>query len=183
MKTFKYLLIFSTAVSLLSTESSAQTKPDDPAAKKDAGAPAAAPAAAPRKVEMGADISLDVAKKVAAAAAAEAKKNDWRLGIAIYDNAAHLVYFEKMDGAAPSVVDVANDKARSAALFRRPTKAFMEGVEKEGRTGLLNLANASPLQGGLPIMMDGKMVGSIGVSGSTGAQDEQAAQAGLTAVK
>jgi uncharacterized protein GlcG (DUF336 family) len=134
--------------------------------------------------QYGAPISVDNAKKAAAAAVAEARKNNWSMAFAVMDTGGHLVYFEKMDGTQTGSVNVAIGKARSAALFRRPTKAF-EDVVAGGGAGLriLALEGAVPVEGGVPIVMDGKIVGSIGASGGTGQQDAQCAKAGADAVK
>jgi glc operon protein GlcG len=132
----------------------------------------------------GAPISLDDAKKVAAPALAEARKNSWNVAVAIVDISGNLVYYEKMDGTQLGSANVSIDKARSAALFKRPTKAFQD-VLAGGGEGLriLRLQGALPVEGGVPIVMDGKIVGAIGVSGATSAQDAQCAIAGATSVK
>ncbi len=132
----------------------------------------------------GTPISLDSAKKAAAAAVAEARKNNWTMAVAITDPAGNLVYFEKMDGTQTGSVNVAIGKARSAALFKRPSKVFQD-VVATGGVGLriLGLEGAVPLDGGLPLVMDGKIVGAIGLSGATGEQDGQCAKAGADAVK
>jgi glc operon protein GlcG len=132
----------------------------------------------------GLSISLENATKAAAAAAAEARKIDVRMSIAVTDVSGELVYFEKMDGNQNGSVQVAIDKARSAVLFKRPTKAF-EDVLAGGGVGLriLGLRGAVPIDGGIPLLVDGKIVGAIGLSGGTNAQDGQCAQAGAAAVK
>ncbi len=132
----------------------------------------------------GAPISVDNAKKAAAAAVAEARKNNWLMAFAVTDTGGNLVYFEKMDGTQTGSVNVAIGKARSAALFRRPTKAF-EDVVAGGGAGLriLALEGAVPVEGGVPIVMDGKIVGAIGASGGTGQQDGICAKAGADAAK
>jgi len=127
----------------------------------------------------GAPINLETAKKVAAAAVAEVKKNNWTMAVAIVDTAGDLVYFEKLDGTQTGSVRVAMDKARSAALFKRPTKAWQD-VLAAGGDGLrvLGISGAVPVEGGLPLLVDGKIVGAIGVSGGSSAQDGVAAKAG-----
>ena len=125
----------------------------------------------------GPSITLDSAKKVAAAAAAEAKKNNWNMAIAIVDTGGYLVYYERLDDTQSGSVQIALDKAKTAAMFRRPSRVFEEGVAK-GRVALLGLTGAIPITGGVPIMSGGKVVGGIGVSGATGDQDEQCAKAG-----
>jgi uncharacterized protein GlcG (DUF336 family) len=132
----------------------------------------------------GAPISLDMAKKAAAAAAAEAKKNGWFMAIAVTEPSGDLVYFEKMDNTQFGSINIALGKARTAAKFKRPSKVFQDLLAKgDNFTYLLGLEGAMPVQGGLPIVMDGKIVGAIGLSGATGDQDSQCAQAGLDALK
>jgi glc operon protein GlcG len=132
----------------------------------------------------GAPITLESAKKAAAAALAEARKNNWTMAAAVTDAAGYLVYFEKMDGTQNGSSVVAVDKARSAALYKRPTKAFQDGVAAGGEgLRLLRLEGAVPIEGGFPIVMDGKVVGAIGVSGGTSAQDAQCAKPGADALK
>ena len=132
----------------------------------------------------GAPISLENAKKAAAAAAAEARKNNWQMGIAITDPNGDLIYFERMDNTQIGSINIALGKARTAAKFKRPSKVFQDLLAKgDNFTYLLGLEGAMPVQGGLPIVMDGKIVGAIGVSGATGDQDSQCATAGLEALK
>ena len=129
-------------------------------------------------------IALEAAKKVAAPALAEASRNNWAMAVAVVDTAGDLVYFEKMDATQTGGVIVAIEKARSAALFKRPTKAFQDTLAAGG-DGLrvLGLEGAVPVEGGIPLVMDGKCVGGIGVSGGTSQQDGQCAKAGADAVK
>ena len=132
----------------------------------------------------GTSVTLDNAKKIAAPAMAEARKNNWLMAIAIVDTAGDLVYFEKMDDTQAGSVNVAIDKARSAARFKRPTKAFQDALAAGGEgLRILALDGAIPVDGGVPITMGGKIVGAIGVSGGTSAQDGQVAAAGVAAVK
>ena len=132
----------------------------------------------------GALISLENAKKAAAPALAEAEKNHWNMAVAIVDPSGNLVYYEKMDGTQLGSANVAIDKARSAALFKRPTKAFQDAVAAGGDgLRILRLQGATPLEGGIPLVMDGKIVGAIGVSGATSAQDAQCAKAGADSLK
>ena len=138
----------------------------------------AAGAAAQERPPYGQEIGLDLAKKIAAGAAAESKKNGWRMAIAVVDNHGFLVYYERMDDTQTGSVDVAIDKAKAAALYRRPTKAFEDGVAK-GRNALLGLRGATPIEGGIPIMTGGKVIGAIGVSGANADQDAAAAAAGI----
>ncbi len=131
----------------------------------------------------GMPIGLDDAKKAAMAALAEARRNNWRMAAAVVDTGGHLVYFEKMDGTQTGSVAVAIAKARSAALFQRPTKAFQEMLASGG-DGLrvFGLEGAVPVEGGVPLTRDGKIVGAIGLSGGASSQDGQCARAGAEAV-
>jgi len=132
----------------------------------------------------GPPISLENAKKAAAAAMAEAAKNHWNMAVAVVDPNGTLVYYEKMDNTQIGSANVAVDKARSAALFKRPTKAFQDALASGG-AGLrvLGLEGAVPVEGGVPIIADGKIVGAIGVSGANSDQDGQCAQAGAATIK
>lgn len=132
----------------------------------------------------GAPINAENAKKAAAAALAEAKKNNWTMAVSVTDGNGTLVFFEKMDGTQTGSVDVSIGKARTAALFKRPSKAFQD-VLAAGGDGLriLGLQGAVPIDGGLPLLMDGKIVGAIGLSGGSSAQDGMAAKAGADALK
>jgi glc operon protein GlcG len=150
------------------------------------GSPALAQAnfAAPPLVSYGLSITTDNAKKVAAAAIAEAQKSNFKDAIAIVDTGGYLVYFEKMQDTQTGSVELAIEKARTAALFRRPTKVFEDGVAGGGEgLRLLRLTGAIPIDGGIPIVVDGKLIGGIGVSGGTGPQDGQVARAGAAALK
>ena len=132
----------------------------------------------------GLPINLEKAKMVAAPALDEARKNNWTVAVAIVDTAGNLVYFERMDNTQTGSVSVAIEKARSAVLFKRPTKAFQETLAAAG-DGLrvLGLQDAVPIDGGIPLLMDGNIVGAIGVSGATSHQDGQCAKAGADALK
>jgi uncharacterized protein GlcG (DUF336 family) len=132
----------------------------------------------------GEPIGIDAAKKVAAAAIAEVRKNKFTMAISVVDTAGNLVYFEKMDGTQTGSVNVSLEKARSAVLFKRPTKAFQDAVA-QGGVGLrmLGLPGAVPVEGGIPLMEGGKIVGAIGASGGTSDQDGQTAQAGASVMK
>ena len=132
----------------------------------------------------GAPIGVDDAKKAAAAAIAEARRNSWSMAVAVVDTGGHLVYFEKMDGTQTGSVAVATGKARSAALFMRPTKAFQD-VLAGGGDGLrmLGLEGAVPVEGGVPLVIDGKIIGAIGLSGGASFQDGQCAKAGAEGLK
>jgi uncharacterized protein GlcG (DUF336 family) len=140
-------------------------------------------AGAARAQDYGAPITLEQAKAAAAAATAEAAKNGWKMAIAVVEPTGDLVYFEKMPGTQYGSVTIAQHKARAAAIFRRPTKAFEERVAAGG-AGItaLTLDGMIASDGGVPIVVGGKVVGAIGASGATGAQDGQAANAGAKAV-
>ncbi len=148
-----------------------------------AGAQAPPPTPAPPPLPYGAPIGLDDAKKAAAAAVEEVK----RIGaapnaIAIVDHGGFLIYFERMDNTQLGSVEIAVDKARSAALFRRPSKIFEDALAG-GRTAILALRGAMPVEGGLPLVLGGKIVGAIGASGGTAQQDGQVAKAGADTIK
>lgn len=132
----------------------------------------------------GAPITLEQAKKVAAPALAEAAKNNWNMAVAIVDPSGNLVYYEKMDATQLGSANVAVEKARSSALFKRPTKTFQDALAGGG-DGLrvLRVSGAIPIEGGLPLIIDGKIAGGIGVSGGTSAQDGQCAKAGADTIK
>jgi glc operon protein GlcG len=132
----------------------------------------------------GAPIPLAEARRVIAAAQAEATKNKWNVAVAIVDSGGHLVAFERMDTTQHGSVEVAQEKARTAVAFRRPSKAFQDNVASGGE-GLrtLRLPGALPIEGGLPLGVGGKIIGAIGVSGVTSAQDGQIAAAGVAAAK
>jgi glc operon protein GlcG len=132
----------------------------------------------------GAPLGLEAAKKVMAAAEAEAVKNNWAMAIVILDSTGHMVMLHKLDNTQYGSLMAAEDKAHSAINYRRPSKVF-EDLVAQGGIGLRSLAlrGASPLEGGIPINVDGKIVGAIGVSGGTSVQDGQVAKAGADAAK
>jgi len=131
----------------------------------------------------GPSISLDNAKKVAAAALSEVRKNNWTMAVAVVDTNGDLVYYEKLDDTPIGSAIVCQEKARSAARFKRPTKAFQDMLAAGGEgVRVLRIRGAVPVDGGLPVMMGGKVVGGIGLSGGTSAQDGQCAKAGVDAV-
>jgi glc operon protein GlcG len=138
----------------------------------------------PPTTPYGAPIGLEAAKKVMAAAEAEATKNNWAMAIIILDSTGHAVMLHKFDNTQYGSIGVAEDKARSALYYRRPTKVF-EDLVAQGGIGLRTLAlrNASPLEGGIPLIFDGKIIGAIGVSGALSSQDGQVAKSGAEAVK
>ena len=123
-------------------------------------------------------MSVETARKIAAGALAEGKKNGWFVAVAIVDTAGDLVFFERMDNAQSGSVIVAQEKARTAARFKRPSKSFEEALSG-GRQAILGLPGVTPVEGGIPVVIDGKIVGGVGVSGATSPQDAQCSQAGL----
>lgn len=142
------------------------------------------PFAPPPQIPYGLSVSTESGKHAAAASIAEAQKNNWKMAIAIVDTGGYLVYFEKMQDTQTGSVELAIEKARTAALFRRPTKVFQDGVAQGGEgLRLLRLTGAIPIDGGVPIIVDGKVVGAVGVSGGSGEQDGQVAKAGASVVK
>jgi len=130
-----------------------------------------------RRPEYGPAVNVAAAKKIAAGALAECAKNGWNVAVAVVDTHGFLVYFERMENTQTASVDVAQGKARTAAMYRRTSRVFMEAINKGPATATLGGIYASP--GGLPIFSDGKVIGGVGVSGVTGDQDEQCAKAGL----
>lgn len=131
-----------------------------------------------KRPDYGTAVNVAGAKKIAAGVVAECQKNGWNVAVAVVDNHGFLVYFERMDNTQTASMDIAVGKAKAAATYRRPTRVFMETINKGGpATATLPGVFASP--GGLPIMVDGKVTGGVGVSGVTGDQDEQCAKAGL----
>ncbi|MFZ2651408.1 MAG: heme-binding protein [Burkholderiaceae bacterium] len=135
-------------------------------------------AAAQARPDYGTAIDLAGAKKIATKALAECIKNKWNVAIAIVDNHGALVYFERLDNTQTASMDIAVMKARAAATYRRPTRAFADAIAKTG-PAVMTLPGAIASPGGVPIMVDGKVIGGIGASGVTGDQDEQCSNAGL----
>ena len=132
----------------------------------------------------GPSITSVLAKKAAAAAIEVATANGWSMAVAIVDPAGLLVYFEKMDDTQLGSVRVAQAKAAAAALFKRPTKALQEALAAGGDgLRILGLEGAVPVEGGIPLVAGGKIVGAVGLSGGTSAQDGQCAQAALESLK
>jgi glc operon protein GlcG len=144
----------------------------------------ASPLAAQAPPPYGMPISFDAAKKAMAAAEAEAKKNNWPVAIAIVDSAGKLAAFSKMDNTQHGSVDIAIGKANTANNLKRPTKALQDLIAQGGgNLRLLAVPGVLPLEGGVPIVIDGKIIGAIGVSGVTSAQDAEVAMAGAAAAK
>ncbi|OIQ96208.1 hypothetical protein GALL_218370 [mine drainage metagenome] len=122
-------------------------------------------------------LSLNEAKRIAAAARVEAEKNGWTVVIAIVDDGGHLIYLERMDDTQKASIRIAEEKARTAILFKRPTKVFEDGVA-DGRVAVLGLPGALPIEGGVPLVRGGEYLGAIGVSGVRAHQDGAVAAAG-----
>ena len=132
----------------------------------------------------GPPISVENAKKAAVAALAEAVKNHWNMAVAVVDPNGTLIYYEKMDNTQIGSANVSIAKARSAALYKRPTKAFQDALASGGAgMRVLGLEGAVPVEGGIPIIADGKIIGAIGVSGANSDQDGQCAQVGASTIK
>jgi len=145
-------------------------------------APPTAPPAAPMPYGVG--ISMQAAKKALAAAEAEAMKNNWTVAIAIVDSSAKLAAFSKMDNTQHGSVDIAIAKAVTANNLKRPTKVLQDSLAQGGvNLRLLSAPGITPLEGGVPIIIDGKIVGAIGVSGVLANQDAEVAMAGAAAAK
>ena len=150
-----------------------------------AQAPASAPAGSPAfyATPYGANVTVEQAKTAAAAAVAEARKNNWLMAVAVVDTDGDLVYFEKMDNVQHGSVKASQAKARSAAIYKRPTKMFEDAVAGGGAgVRILGLEGAVPLEGGLPIIVDGKIIGAIGLSGDLSSNDGKCAKAGADAL-
>jgi len=130
----------------------------------------------------GAPISAEKAEAAIKAAAAEAKKRGWPLNIAVVDSGANLVAFLRMDGAQIGSIAISDHKARAAAKYRRPTKVFEEAIQKKDLKYLLTLDDIIASRGGIPLIEDGKIIGAIGCSGATGAQDEVVCMAGAATI-
>ena len=165
----------SSALVLGTTALAQQPAPSTPPAS-----PGTAPVPPP---DYGPPITHEQAKAVAAAAFAEAKKNNWRMAFAIVGPAGELVYFEKMDGTQMASVMIAQGKARTAVMFRRPSKTFADQYAA-GNTAFTTFTEQPVAsEGGIPIVVSGKIIGAIGASGGTGQQDGVAAAAGVSAAK
>jgi uncharacterized protein GlcG (DUF336 family) len=155
-------LAFAAAVSLAAIPAQAQTTPPG----------------------YGPPIGLEMAKKAMAAADAEASKNNWPVVIAIIDSGGHIVMLQRRDDTQLSSLEIAQGKARTALMFKRPTKVLDDAISAGGPAlRFLSLRDIVPLEGGIPIVMDNKIIGAIGVSGVLSAQDAQIARAGIDALK
>jgi glc operon protein GlcG len=143
-----------------------------------------APPAAVPPMPYGPPIGVETAKKAAMAALSEARKNNWFMAAAVVDPSGVLVYYEKMDNTQIGSASVSIGKARSAALFKRPTKAFQDIVAGGGAGfRILALENAVAIEGGVPIIVNGQIIGAIGVSGDSSDHDGICATAGAAALK
>lgn len=142
----------------------------------------AVPEKMPFDVPYGAPISLDRADAVLTAAVAESKTRGWKLICSVFDSGANLVSFKRMDGAQLGSIDISLHKARASAKFRRESKAFEAGIQN-GFNYLITLDDVIGSRGGIPLVLDGKIIGAIGCSGGTGSQDEVVAKAGVAALK
>ena len=135
-------------------------------------------AAEPPRPEYGPDILVEAAKKIAAAVVAECQTNKWNVAVAVVNTHGSLVYYERMNNTQSASAKIAVDKASAAAMYRRPTRAFVDAIAKTG-PAVMTLPGVVASPGGVPIMSGGKVIGAVGVSGVTGDQDEQCAKAGL----
>jgi uncharacterized protein GlcG (DUF336 family) len=126
-------------------------------------------------------LTLEDCKKISAAAEAEARNNNWNVCIAIFDDGGHLLHLVRMDGATPANARIAVGKGRTAAETRRSTAMWEERI-KGGRLAMLKMPGVTPVQGGLPIVVDGTCIGAVGVSGVQSHEDEQIAKAGISAL-
>ncbi|HKA39876.1 MAG TPA: heme-binding protein [Burkholderiales bacterium] len=135
-------------------------------------------ASAQQRPDYGPSVTIDQAKKIAARVVAECAANKWNVAVAVVDTGGHLVYFERIQNTQVASMDIAILKAKAAANYRRPTRAFVDAIAKGG-PAIMTLPGVVASPGGVPIMVDGKVTGGVGVSGVTGDQDEQCAMAGL----
>lgn len=173
----KVLLTSFAAVLALGATASAQ----QPAAP--APAPAATPAPPPPP-SYGTPMTLEQAKKAVAAAEEEAKKNNWGMNIAAVGPSGDLIHFSRMDTAQFASIVISQQKARAAATFRRPTKAFQDAIAANpANVYLVTLNGVVASEGGIPVVVDGKIIGALGCSGGTSPQDGQVCQAGVNALK
>jgi glc operon protein GlcG len=141
-------------------------------------------ASAPGPKLYGPPIGVEAAKKVAAVALAEARKNSWYMAVAVVDPSGTLVYYEKMDNTQTGSANAAIEKARTAALFKRPSKAFQDMVAGGGPgLRILGLPGAVPIEGGIPLVLNNQIVGAIGVSGDSSDHDGMCAQAAVDSLK
>lgn len=135
-------------------------------------------ASAQQRPEYGTDINIEAAKKIAAGTIAECQSNKWNVAVAVVNTHGSLVYYERMNNTQSASARIAVDKASAAAMYRRPTRAFVDAIAKGGPS-VMTLPGVVASPGGVPIFSGGKVIGGVGVSGVTGDQDEQCAKAGL----
>lgn len=150
-----------------------------------AQAPVPVPEAMPNDIPYGAPISIDTAQKAIAAATTEAKKHNWKMSVSVVDPAGNLVAHATMDGTQLASISISQAKARTSALFRRPSKVFEDAMNTGGRPSVLSLLalnGGAASEGGFPIVIDGKLIGAIGASGGLSSQDGVTAHAGLVAI-
>ena len=134
--------------------------------------------------QYGANVSHEQARKAIAGAVAESRKLNLPMAITVVDNAGQLVAFERMDNTQTGSIAVSQDKAVSAAMYRRPTKVFQDALAAGGAgLRILTLRGANAVEGGVPLMADGKIIGAIGVSGGSAEQDGAVAKAGIDSMK
>jgi uncharacterized protein GlcG (DUF336 family) len=126
-------------------------------------------------------LTLEAAKKIAAAAEAEALKNKWNVVISIVDDGGHLIYLQRMDGTQLASIEISQMKARTALMYKRPTKALEDRLTG-GAMNVLILPGAAPMEGGVPIIVDGEVIGAVGSSGVLSPQDAQISSAGVAAI-
>jgi glc operon protein GlcG len=137
----------------------------------------------PFDVPYGPPISLERAQSAINAVVAEAKKRDWKMNVAVVDSGGNLVAFQRMDGAMLASIQIAEHKARAAAIFRRETKVFENAIQMNGLNYLMTLDGFIASRGGLPLIEAGKLIGAIGCSGGTDSQDEVVCKAGLALIE
>ena len=143
----------------------------------------AIPEKMPFDTPYGAPISLESAQRVLAAAVEEARRRDWKMNIAVVDSGGNLVAFERMDGAQLASIEISQHKARTAATYRRETRAFENGIQQHGQNYLITLDGVIASRGGIPLIQGGSLIGAIGCSGGTGSQDEAVCKTGAKLVK
>ncbi len=144
--------------------------------------PDAVPNEMPFDVPYGEPISLDRAEAAIHAAVAEAKKRNWKMNVAVADSGGNLVAFQRMDGAMLASIKIAEHKARAAAIFRRPTKVFEDGINLMHLNHLLAFDDVIASRGGIPLIERGMIIGAIGVSGGAEVQDEIVSNAGAAVI-
>ena len=142
-----------------------------------------APDKIPFDIPYGPPISLERAQAVINAVVAEAEKRDWKMNVAVVDSGGNLVAFQRMDGAVLASIQIAEHKARAAALFRRETKVFENAIQVNNFTYLMTLDGFIASRGGIPLIENGKLIGGIGCSGGTDPQDEIVCRAGVAVIE